>query len=112
MSLRDRERDGTMGLALRLSNTTCFLAVWAIIGTVRAAEEKVIEVGDAVPEFQVLDDRGAVWNSQDHIGKQLLVIYFYPSDFSFCCTRQALAYRKDQEELAKFGAQVFAISGD
>ena len=81
------------------------IGIWAGIG--RAAD-----VGDAAPEFTCLDDQGQLWNSRDHVGKGPVVIYFYPSDFAFCCTRQALRYRDSQDELAKECVEVIGISGD
>ena len=39
-----------------------------------------------MPEFQCLDDQGKMWDSREYVGKQTLVIYFYPSDFAFCCS--------------------------
>ena len=71
-----------------------------------------INVGDPAPEFECLDDQGQVWNSRDHIGKQIVVVYFYPSDFSFCCTRQACRYRDQMREFRKLDVKVVGISGD
>lgn len=81
------------------------LGVWAEVGG-------AAEVGDVAPEFACLDDQGQQWNSRDHVGKSPLVIYFYLSDFSFCCTRQANRYRDAHDELAKQSAEVIGISGD
>jgi peroxiredoxin Q/BCP len=81
------------------------LVFWAEVG--RAAD-----VGDAVPEFTCQDDQGQLWDSRDHVGKRPVVIYFYPSDFAFCCTRQALRYRDSQDELAKQSVEVIGVSGD
>ena len=53
-----------------------------------------------------------MWDSRDHIGKNVVVLYFYRSDFSFGCTRQALRYRDCQKQLADQGAEVVGISGD
>ena len=71
-----------------------------------------LQVGDVAPEFRGLDDQGQMWNSRDHIGQKILVVYFYPSDFSFCCTRQAERYRDRQCEFANLDTEVIGISGD
>ncbi|HVW02840.1 MAG TPA: peroxiredoxin [Planctomycetaceae bacterium] len=79
------------------------------------AEETIapaLKVGDLAPEFCALDDTGRIWESRHHVGPEFLVVYFYPSDFSFCCTRQAVRYRDRQQELEKLGAKVIGISGD
>ncbi len=71
-----------------------------------------LRVGDFAPDFKVTDDQGQVWKSQDYLGQRVLVVYFYPSDFSFCCTRQAERYREAQKELATLDAEVVGISCD
>ena len=75
-------------------------------------ERTSLQVGDSVPEFQCLDDQGKMLDSRDYVGKQMLVIFFYPSDFSFCCTSQAQRYRDCQRELAGQGVKLIGISGD
>ena len=84
-----------------------FLANVLVSGVSCAAD-----VGDIAPEFSCLDDQGQIWKSRDHIGKWPVVIFFYPSDFSFCCTRQAVCYRNTHEELEKECLEVIGISGD
>jgi peroxiredoxin Q/BCP len=79
---------------------------------VRGDDGQTLEVGDRLPEFQCLDEYGLTWNSRTHVGKQLLVVYFYPSDFSFCCTRQAQRYRDRLRDFCFEGAEVVGVSGD
>ena len=71
-----------------------------------------LQVGNVAPEFQCLDDQGQIWKSRDHVGKQLVVVYFYPSAFSFCCTRQAVRYRDRLRDICNEGAEVVGVSGD
>lgn len=71
-----------------------------------------LQVGDAAPEFHCLDEAGNLWHSREHVGKQFVVLYFYRSDFTFCCTRQGVRYRDSQQEFAKLGAEVVGVSGD
>ena len=101
-----------MWLAIRLFAMTGVLGGVLLSGTASLGEEKSLEVGDTVSEFKTLDDQGRIWNSRDHIGKRLVVIYFYPGVFAFCCTRQAQRYRDKQRELANFDVEVIGISGD
>ena len=75
-------------------------------------DEPSLQVGDLVPEFHGIDDRGQAWNSRDHVGQRVQVIYFYPSDFSFCCTRQAERYRDCRLNLAGMDVDVIGVSGD
>jgi thioredoxin-dependent peroxiredoxin len=73
-----------------------------------------LQVGALAPEFQCLDDMGKIWDSRDHVGKRIIVLYFYPSDFSHCCTQQAERYQDCQYKLAErcIDAEVLGISGD
>lgn len=81
------------------------------VGANPAAEE-VLKVGDMVPEFECRDDHGQIWSSRDHLGKNVVIIYFYKSDFSFCCTRQAKQYQECLQDLECHSAEVVGISGD
>ena len=93
--------------------TIVFLSGFPLAGTVCRGEEKgALQVGDVVPEFQCLDERGNIWNSRDHVGKQVVVVYFYPSDFAHCSTKQAKRYCDSHKALADHGVEVVGISGD
>ena len=78
-----------------------------------SAEEAVdLKVGDAAPVFEVKDDKGELWKSQDHVGKKILVVYFYPADMTGGCTKQACAFRDDFSKLEDEGVEVVGVSGD
>ena len=48
-----------------------------------APQNKVdLQVGDAAPAFESLDDTGKAWKSADHVGKKILVVYFFPAAFT------------------------------
>jgi peroxiredoxin len=72
----------------------------------------VAQVGDTAPDFECCDDRGNLWVSREHFGNRYVVVFFYKSDFSFCCERQAKRYRDHLEELTDLCAEVVGISGD
>ena len=78
------------------------------------AEEKQamkrLEVGDPMPQFALLDHNGNRFDSKDYIGKQALVVYFYPKDDSPGCTRQACAVRAQFEAFTAANAQVIGIN--
>lgn len=93
----------------RIALGICFVIV--LTPTVIACADE-LKVGDPAPEFQSTDERGQIWNSKDHIGKNLIVIYFYKSDFASCCTGQANGYRDDLPALANRCAEVVAVSCD
>jgi thioredoxin-dependent peroxiredoxin len=77
-----------------------------------AAKTELFTVGATLPEFVCLDDCGQEWKSADHIGQKMLVLYFYPGDFTGGCTRQAQAYREGLAKIEELGAEVVGVSGD
>lgn len=74
--------------------------------------KKPIEIGDAIPAFELRDQFGNLFNSKDWIGKEILVIYFYPKDDTPGCTKEACKFRDDFEDFKDLGAQVIGISSD
>ncbi len=71
-----------------------------------------IGLNESVPAFEAIDDEGNVWKSTDHIGKKMVVLYFYPADMTGGCTAQACGYRDRMESFAKLNAEVIGVSGD
>jgi len=71
-----------------------------------------IEKGDSIPSFQLNDQNGNVFNSDEIIGKKPVVIYFYPKDFTPGCTKEACSFRDSYEEFKEIGAEVIGISSD
>jgi peroxiredoxin Q/BCP len=71
-----------------------------------------LQVDDKLPNFSAKDTNGNVFTSQDYIGKQPLVIYFYPKDNTPGCTAQACSFRDNYEAFKELGAEVVGISSD
>lgn len=78
----------------------------------RAAEEVELKVGDPAPVFKSVDDEGKPWKSEDHVGKKIVVVYFYPADCTGGCTKQAQGFRDDLKALTEKGVEVVGVSGD
>jgi peroxiredoxin Q/BCP len=72
-------------------------------------KEKV-EVGDKAPDFALPDQSGAMVKLSDFIGNKIIVLYFYPRDFSRGCTAEACAFRDSYNVFVEAGAQVIGIS--
>jgi peroxiredoxin Q/BCP len=85
-----------------------------LAGGLFAAEQATegLKKGDKAPGFESTDDQGKAWKSTDHIGKKILVIYFYPADLTGGCTKQACGFRDDMTNLAEKGVEVVGVSGD
>jgi peroxiredoxin Q/BCP len=71
-----------------------------------------IKVGDLVNHFTAVTADGSSFDSNDYIGKQPLVIYFYPKDNTSVCTAQACSFRDQYEDFKLLGAEVIGVSSD
>lgn len=71
-----------------------------------------LKEGDKAPTFAAIDVKGEIWKSEDHIGKKVVVVYFYPADLTSGCTAQACAYRDHMKELEEADVEVVGVSGD
>lgn len=71
-----------------------------------------VKVGDKAPVFSAKDDTGKEWKSADHVGKKIVVVYFYPADCTGGCTKQAIGFTKDAKTLADMNVEVVGVSGD
>jgi thioredoxin-dependent peroxiredoxin len=70
------------------------------------------EAGDSAPDFKAISDMGNEWQLKDHLGKNYVVMFFYPAAMTGGCTRQACGFRDNAEALKELGAVVVGISGD
>ena len=69
-------------------------------------------IGDKAPLFTLPDQNGKLINITDFIGKTNLVVYFYPKDESYGCTKEACSFRDSYEDFKEAGAEVIGISAD
>jgi peroxiredoxin Q/BCP len=98
--------------------TVRFAFALAVLGAIAVAfgpagaQEKGLKVGDAAPVFESVDDQGKPWKSADHVGKKIVVVFFYPADFTGGCTKQACGFRDDLAKLTDKGVEVVGVSGD
>ena len=71
-----------------------------------------MKIGDSLPEFNLKNQEGHLISSADLKGRNPLVIYFYPKNFTPGCNREACGFRDSFEEFSAKGAQVIGISAD
>lgn len=70
------------------------------------------KVGDAAPAFQGTDQNGHDVKSSDLIGKKIVLLYFYPKDFTGGCTTEACGFRDRMADLQKDNVEVIGVSYD
>jgi len=59
-----------------------------------------------------MDERGLPFSLRDYLGKKIVVLYFYPKDFTPGCTKEACSFRDDYKEIEEKGAVVIGVSID
>lgn len=98
---------------------TALLACGFAVSTYAAEEAKEktekdhkIAAGDKARDFEATTDQNEKWKLSDHLGKDVIVLYFYPADMTGGCTKQACGYRDNLAKLEKLGAMVVGVSGD
>lgn len=89
----------------------CILALF-VIASFTVSGQQGLSVGDKAPEFKAAADDGSSWDIKKFLGKDYIVIYFYPAAMTGGCTKQACAYRDHSEDLQTADAVVVGISGD
>ncbi|MCX6248137.1 MAG: peroxiredoxin [Bacteroidetes bacterium] len=74
--------------------------------------KKNIKPGDKAPLFTLPDAEGNNVSLSDFIGKKNLVVYFYPKDETYGCTKEACSFRDSYDDFKDAGAEVIGISSD
>lgn len=79
------------------------------ITTVFAAMPKA---GDTAPLFTGKDQDGNNFKLGDLVGKKIVLLYFYPKDFTGGCTKEACGFRDRMGELQTSNVQIVGVSFD
>ena len=69
----------------------------------------MLGVGEKAPDFTLKSQRGEMVSLHDLAGK-IVVLYFYPKDMSYGCTKEACAFRDSYEQFKDTGAEVVGVS--
>ncbi len=69
-----------------------------------------ITVGDPAPQFTATAHTGQPIALADYLGKQVVVLYFYPRDGTPVCTAEACAFRDAYADFTAAGAVVIGVS--
>ena len=71
-----------------------------------------LKIGDAAPDFSLIDERGFPVRLKDFLGSKTVVLYFYPKDFTPGCTKEACSFRDEYKAFEERGAVVIGVSVD
>jgi len=70
-----------------------------------------LQVGDAVPSFNLMDQDENPVSNGSLLGKKY-ILFFYPKDDSPGCTKEACSIRDNFKKITKAGYLIFGISPD
>lgn len=71
----------------------------------------MLNIGDKMPDFEVVDQDGKIVTSKELLGRKTIV-YFYPKDNTSGCTAEACSLRDNYEALTAAGYNVVGVSKD
>ncbi|PKA84047.1 peroxiredoxin Q/BCP [Ulvibacter sp. MAR_2010_11] len=72
---------------------------------------KILQVGEAVPNFTTTDQDGNTVSLSDYKGKKL-VVFFYPAASTPTCTVEACNLRDNYAVLKEAGYEILGVSAD
>jgi len=72
--------------------------------------QETLKQGDKAPNFRLKDQDGKDFRLADYLGKQKVVIFFYPKDESPVCTKEACAFRDAYAKYKDANAVVIGIN--
>jgi peroxiredoxin Q/BCP len=92
-------------MKLKLLLTSLFVSATSLLAALPKA-------GDSAPLFTGQDQDGREFKLADLIGKKVVLLYFYPKDFTSGCTKEACGLRDRMGELQTNNVAVVGVSHD
>jgi peroxiredoxin Q/BCP len=91
--------------------------IFSLLFPVAALAQDSLRVGDQAPGFTLpaATKDSIHWGGvklSDYVGRNLVILAFYPADWSGGCTKEVCTMRDNFQALSDLDAQVFGISGD
>lgn len=94
----------------------CLVAIPLLMGGTQALSMDKLNVGDKAPDFTLplatKDTLVRAFKLSDVVGKDNVILAFYPADWSGGCTTEMCTMRDNFSTLSELGATVYGISGD
>jgi len=70
------------------------------------------KAGDFAPLFEGTDQDGKSVKLADLAGRRIVLLYFYPKDFTGGCTKEACGFRDRMGDLQKDNVEIIGVSFD
>lgn len=78
----------------------------------RVTHSNLPTVGNPAPDFKLASTEDKDVSLADFIGKQAVVLYFYPRDDTPGCTTEACSFRDLRKVFQENGAEILGVSAD
>src|ERR1700761_6650462 len=89
-----------------------FAGLFAGMSALAADAPAMPKAGDKAPLVEGKDQDGKDWKLSDEIGKKVVLLYFYPKDFTGGCTAEACGFRDSIGDLQSSNVKVIGVSFD
>lgn len=81
-------------------------------GAIIEEYKAMLQIGNEAPNITATVHTGETFQLNDYRGKNNVVIFFYPKDFTAGCTNQSCSFRDNYEEIKQHDAVIVGISFD
>lgn len=88
------------------------LLLASLLVTTASAFAAMPKAGDTAPAFEGQDQDGKTVKLADFAGKKIVLLYFYPKDFTGGCTKEACGFRDRMGDLQTNNVEVIGVSYD
>jgi peroxiredoxin Q/BCP len=88
------------------------LVAGSIIFPVAKTFAAMPKTGDTAPSFEGTNQNGKDFKLADLVGKKIVLLYFYPKDFTGGCTKEACSFRDGFEEFTANNVEIVGVSFD
>jgi thioredoxin-dependent peroxiredoxin len=97
---------------MKINLLPTLLTATAIIFSATTAPAAIPKAGDDAPSFEGKDQNGKDFKLGDLVGKKIVLLYFYPKDFTGGCTKEACSFRDGFEDFAANNVEIVGVSFD
>ena len=88
------------------------LLVTSLVISATSVFAEMPKAGDTAPPFEGQDQDGKTVKLADFAGKKIVLLYFYPKDFTGGCTKEACGFRDRMGDLQTNNVEVIGVSFD
>ncbi|MDP2380131.1 MAG: redoxin domain-containing protein, partial [Pseudohongiella sp.] len=96
----------------KVASRTATVALLSMTAMILPSLSSALEVGDKAPDFTLQASNGQTYSLTDFVGKQPVVLAFFPAAFTGGCTIQCKAIRDSSDEIKSYNVAYFMASVD